>query len=310
MKRAKILAALKWAWFAAVLLAAGWYLATRYQEISTYVGTLSFGRLALSALALLGGKFLVADITRLALKKVGHPVNFFKALTITYVTQLGKYLPGGIWHFAGKFGAYRLGGLSAKKSTQALVLETAWLFSASGAAGVALLAASSGDLACRLARFLCGRGVLAAIAIGLPLAWAAGLWLFEWLFFGKQAVRGGDFLRALFELAAIWLLFGISFWLVFPAGSGYLAQITGAFSLGWLAGYAAFFAPGGIGVREALLAVLLSAYFSPAEAAIYAAVHRLLWVLAEIMLGAGSALVFGLPGQAAGAEPPAGGGEI
>jgi hypothetical protein len=301
VKREKILATLKWVWFTGVLLAAGWYLATRYQEIAAYLGTLSFGRLALSALSLLGGKFLVADITRLTLKKVDHPVGFFEALTITYVTQLGKYLPGGIWHFAGKFGVYRLNGLSAKKSTQALVLETVWLFSASGAAGISLLAASSGEFACQLARFLCDRGVLMAIAIGLPLAWVAGLWLFEWLFFGRRGVPAGDFLRVIAELAAIWLLFGVSYWLVFPAGSGFLTQITGAFSLGWLAGYAAFFAPGGIGVRELLLAVLLSAFFSPGEVAIYATVHRLLWVLAEILLGAGSALVFGMPGKSPGA---------
>ena len=62
------------------------------------------------------------------------------------------------------------------------------------------------------------------------------------------------------ELIFIWLAFGLSFWLVFPPDAGYLAQVVGAFSLSWLAGYVAFFAPGGIGVREVLLAVLLGAF--------------------------------------------------
>jgi hypothetical protein len=82
-----------------------------------------------------------------------------------------------------------------------------------------------------------------------------------------------------------------------------LAQVTGAFSLSWLAGYVAVFAPGGIGVREVLLAVLLGAFFKSGEVAIYASIHRLLWVLAEVFLGGLSALIFGLP---AGTEEPSG----
>jgi uncharacterized membrane protein YbhN (UPF0104 family) len=99
------------------------------------------------------------------------------------------------------------------------------------------------------------------------------------------------------------LVFGLSFWLVFPPNGGYLAQVTGAFSLSWLAGYIAFFAPGGIGVREVLLAILLGAFFKGEEVAIYASIHRLMWVLAEVLLGGLSALIFGLP---VGAEEPAG----
>ena len=97
------------------------------------------------------------------------------------------------------------------------------------------------------------------------------------------------------ELLFIWMAFGLSFWLVFPPDAGYLAQVVGAFSLSWLAGYIAFFAPGGIGVREVLLAVLLGAFFAGGEVAIYASIHRLLWVLAEVFLGGMSALIFGLP---------------
>jgi len=302
VKRHTILEALKWIWFVGVLLAAGWYFYSRYQEISSYLETLAFSRLALSFLVLLAGKFLVADITRLTLKKIDHPLGFFEALTITYVTQLGKYLPGGFWHYAGKFSVYRLNGLSAKKSGQALVLETVWLFSASAVAGITLLAASSRGVACQYIHFLCNPRFITAIVMGLPLVWAGGLWLFEWLFFGKRKVQSGNYMRAMVELAAIWLLFGVSYWLIFPVGSGFLPQISGAFSLGWLAGYAAFFAPGGIGVRELLLTILLSAFFSADEVALYATVHRLLWVLAEILLGAGSVLIFGMPGKSSQAD--------
>ena len=97
------------------------------------------------------------------------------------------------------------------------------------------------------------------------------------------------------QMLIIWISFGISFWLVFPLENGFLPAIAGAFSLSWVAGYVAFFAPGGIGVREYLLTIILSSFFSDNEVAIYATIHRLIWVVVEILLGAGCALLFGIP---------------
>jgi len=104
-----------------------------------------------------------------------------------------------------------------------------------------------------------------------------------------------DFLFLLLEMLVIWVSFGISFWLVFPINAGFVTAIIGAFSISWFAGYVAFFAPGGIGIREYLLTVILVSYFSSSEVAIYATVHRLIWVIVEVILGAGSALLFGIP---------------
>ena len=116
-------------------------------------------------------------------------------------------------------------------------------------------------------------------------------------FFGFKEHRYNvyEFLLLLLEVLVIWVTFGISFWLVFPLHSGFQMAITGAFSISWVAGYVAFFAPGGIGVREYLLTVILAAYFSNSEVATYATIHRLIWVVVEIVLGAGSSLLFGIP---------------
>jgi hypothetical protein len=301
--RRKFIEILKWVWIVVVLLGAGWYFYRHYQEISQYLGTISITRLVLCFFLLLAGKFALSDIARLSLKKINYSMPYTEALTITTVTQLGKYLPGGIWHFAGKFGFYKLKGISTKKTTQVMVIENLWLLSSAGVVGVVALLASSSEAACQYVRFSCSPAVANMVAVALPLVWVAGLLVFEYLFFGKQKVNTRDFILMLAELVFIWLVFGLSFWLVFPPNGGYLAQVTGAFSLSWLAGYVAVFAPGGIGIREVLLAVLLGAFFKSGKVAIYASIHRLLWVLAEVFLGGLSALIFGLP---AGAEEPSG----
>lgn len=295
MTRRKIIELLKWVWIVVVLLVAGWYFYRHYQEISQYLGTISITRLVLCFLLLLAGKLAISDISRLSLKKINYSMPYTEALTITTVTQLGKYLPGGIWHFAGKFGVYRVKGISTKNTAQAMVMENLWLLSSAGVVGVVALLASSKEIACQYLKYLCAPAIANAVAFVIPVLWITGLLVFEYLFIDKQKVNLGNFVLALAEMVFIWVVFGLSFWLVFPPNGGYFLQVMGAFSLSWLAGYVAFFAPGGIGIREMLLAVLLGAFFKSTEVTIYAAIHRLLWVLAEVFLGGLSALLFGVP---------------
>lgn len=295
MTRRKIIDILKWLWIVIVLLGAGWYFYRHFQEISQYLGTISITRLILCFLLLLTSKLVLSDISRLSLKKINYSIPYTEAMTITAVTQLGKYLPGGIWHFAGKFGIYKVKGISTKKTAQAMVIENLWLLSSAGVVGAVALLVSSKEVTCQYLRFLCAPVVANTVAFITPILWVAGLLVFEFFFFGKQKINLGEFVLALAELIFIWLIYGLSFWLIFPPNVGYLSQIIGAFSLSWLVGYVTVFAPGGIGVRELLLAVLLSAFFKSGEVAIYAAIHRLLWVLAEVFLGGLSTLLFGIP---------------
>lgn len=293
--RKKLVDALKWLWIIAVLAGAGWYFYRHYQEISAYLGTLSIPRITLCFLLLLAGKLLLSDVARLSLKKTDWKMPYPEALAITSFTQLGKYLPGGIWHFAGKFALYKVKGISTGQTTRAMIYENLWLLSSATVIGILMLLLSSDAVACEYVSFLCGGDLIKILTVGLPVLWIAGMFLFEVVFFRGRKVRAVDFLLILAEQIAIWFLFGVSYWLVFPPQGGYLPQIIGAFSLSWVAGYVAFFAPGGIGIREVLLAILLGAFFKSSEVAVYAAIHRLVWVAAEVILGAGSATLFGLP---------------
>jgi hypothetical protein len=291
----KLINYLKWFWIIAVLGGAGWYFYTHFQEISGYLATLSISRIILSTFLFLVGKFLLSDITRLSLKKVNRNIPYGEAFSITSITQLGKYLPGGIWHFAGKFGIYKVMGISTKATTQAMIYENVWLLSSASITGIVTLLASSREVFCEYLPFICDPGIARVLMVGIPVLWIAGMYLFEKIFFRGGRAPVPDFLLILFEQLATWILFGISYWLVFPVQSGFLLQIIGAFSLSWVAGYVAFFAPGGIGIREFLLAVILGGFFASREVATYATVHRLIWVFIEIVLGALSATLIGLP---------------
>jgi uncharacterized membrane protein YbhN (UPF0104 family) len=63
-----------------------------------------------------------------------------------------------------------------------------------------------------------------------------------------------------------------------------LAFYVGAFAIAWLAGLVAVYAPGGLGVREAVLVALLSSRIGAANALVLAATSRLIFILADVVL--------------------------
>ena len=99
---------------------------------------------------------------------------------------------------------------------------------------------------------------------------------------------------AVFALSGVaWLLFGAGFHLLCLALTGVaLTSLTAsiaAFTASYLAGFLAFFAPGGLGVRELGMQTMLAAYgVSPATAIVMAGASRLWLTVLEI----GPALVF------------------
>ena len=293
--RKKVLDAAKWIWFIAVIIGAGYYFKRNYQDISGYLESVSVTRVVLSFLFVFIGKFVLSDLTRISLKKIGYTISYKDALTITSITQLGKYLPGGIWHVAGKFGMYRARKVSTRNTTLAIIFENLWLLSSALVIGVVLLLSYSRDILCDFHALFCQPMVNLAILVLLPVLWIAALIIIDALFYKDRRYSIVEVPILVAQMLVIWIAFGVSFWLVFPIDSGFLTAITGAFSLSWVAGYVAFFAPGGIGIREYLLTIILASFFSSGEVAIYATVHRLIWVVVEILLGAGSTLLFGIP---------------
>ncbi len=72
--------------------------------------------------------------------------------------------------------------------------------------------------------------------------------------------------------------------LVYPITLRELPTIIGMYSLSWLMGYIVIFAPGGLGVTEGVLTLLLSYLIPSALAATIAIVFRILLLLTEVIL--------------------------
>jgi hypothetical protein len=282
--RGRFLRAAKWLWLLAVGIAVA-VLAGRYwEQISLQIGSLAWWQLLISAAAVVLGKILLGVSARRATQTQGWRPPFQTLLAIVSLSQLGKYLPGGIWHFVGRGALYAAHGQKANVIAKALILENVWQWTSALLVGALLMYSCCGHPVLPPDR---GWG-LPIIAVVLVFAW---LLLFRWSLKrcapaagatgpGKWSILGIQ--------TAAWICFGISLWALFPAplAADALVPATGAFALATLAGFLVPLAPAGLGVREVVLVALLSQQLDAGQAAICATMNRLVWLAVEGALAA------------------------
>jgi uncharacterized membrane protein YbhN (UPF0104 family) len=207
-------------------------------------------------------------------------------------SQLGKYVPGSVWQYAGRVGLARSRGVPARITVVSLAVEVGASVAAAAAVGLFVLPL-----------------VLAVpIALALVLVVALGrdrrisrraLAPLRHVVRRQSLVAREDLgvaLRAVPRVAPlyvpVWLVYGAAFCLtaraLTPIPVGDLVYLTAAFALGWIAGMVVVFAPGGIGVREAVLVALLAPRVGEAEAIVIAACSRILLTTADLAGGAGA----------------------
>jgi glycosyltransferase 2 family protein len=192
-----------------------------------------------------------------------HPELRWSALF--FKAQLGKYIPGSIWQYAGRAAGARAYGIPGRLVAKSLPIEFAASATAAGST----------------AGFLLGWwGGLILAAVGTPLILGMTI--------ARNLPATFAAIRATLLYVPVWLALGASFWLcawgLVTVPGRDLAFYTAAFAVAWLAGLFAVYAPGGLGVREGVLVALLSSRIGAADALVVAAASRLMLILADVVL--------------------------
>jgi hypothetical protein len=288
--------ALKWLWLVGVVGVAAYYAIKNFDEVQEKLRSFSISSILVSVLLLSVGKLLLAELSKRSVRAEKWEPSFREMFYINSLTQLAKYIPGGIWHFVGRLGIYRANRLDMKEASVAIVVENSWLVGSAFVVGVMMsfpyLARTYLDLS--QLQNLAGIHVLALLI--MVALWVVALWLVER--FRDRVVSPSwvslswNFLLQL----AIWALIGASFLALQFEGQdlAYFGLVVGGFSLSWAVGYVTVFAPGGLGAREAVLAAVFASVIPPQDTLILAAVHRIIWVGTELLLGGCAALAVAL----------------
>jgi len=247
---------------------------------------------------------LMGLIPWLALRHLGVRQSVRKVMGLYFLSQLAKYIPGGIWAYPGRMVAYEKSGVGRVQAILSVSREVVALFLGSAAvalAGVFLkvqmplwmqAATVFGILSC-------------AAAVILTLVPAVWRWLSRIPFLRRSALAVLGDVGGTFNLRWLpgTLVISLVFWLA--AGWGFLQLVRAVapaapigwleagsiFALAWCVGFVIVFLPAGFGAREIVLSYLLSGYVSTADALTIALLARFWWMAAEALYVALSPLL-------------------
>ncbi|HET7042051.1 MAG TPA: lysylphosphatidylglycerol synthase domain-containing protein [Gemmatimonadales bacterium] len=241
---------------------------------------------------------LQIEVWRRVVQALGFRLRWVQAARVCTVSNLGKYIPGKVWAIAGAALLAQREGVAAGAAVAAAVLLQG-LALASGVAVSAFLAPDVlGGLAPGLRATIWVVGALAvagSFTLSIPPARAVIQRLLPARVPPLPTLAPGVLAGALAVNGLVWGATGLSFvWLARGLLDGVTipwALATAVFTLSYIAGLIAVFAPGGLLVRESLVVLLLQGLVGPKIALALALASRVLLTCAEL----GAALPF-LPG--------------
>lgn len=276
---------------AALLLRRGFQLGDVLVERLTKISVAAFG----AALVLygIGAAALGFAWVLLARAAAASPVHARPLFVAHLRSQLAKYLPGNVFHFAYRHVAARREGLGHRALGGALAFESILLVAAAATLASGVAADPRLESVTPWLRWVVRAAPLVAIAVALAGAFAMRR-------FGSADARVSRTLSAfamvftidvgffLLAASALRLLCAQPDLLPFAAWCGWLA-------LAWIAGYVTPGAPGGLGLREAVLVLGLGPVLGEAEALAIAFAYRLVTIGADALL---AGIGFGLRDRA------------
>ena len=271
--RARVAA--QWAWMALVAVFTVRFVIRHGLELGALDVAASWGTWLGGLAWILAAKVLLSLMVHAAWRTAGAGLDLSSAAYTYNLSQLPKYVPGGVWPYLNRVQLARARDVELPRIWGGLAVETAFLLGGAlvmavvalpDAVAVALGPSSSAWGWAGWARWL-GGGALGAV-------WVAAL---------VRTPRRRAFLAATAWALAAWACIGLSFHHVVEGmvGPTRWAPVAGIFSLAWAAGFVAVFSPAGLGVREGVLLAGMSAYGSPSLVAALVVVHRLLYVAAD-----------------------------
>ena len=211
----------------------------------------------------------------------GERLGYRPALRIWTISNLGRYLPGKVWSVAGLAVLAQREGVAGWASVGAAIAMQAIAVGS----GVAIAAAT-------VPGTLSAPGIL--IAAGIAATTVGALALPRAVAVVARVTRRPD-LRPLPIGAVVlagaattisWLGYGVAFWLLARGTLGAtalgLAPAVGVFAAGYITGLLALFAPGGVGVREAVFIALLAPSVGSGGAIVLGIASRVLLTLTEV----------------------------
>ena len=275
------------------------YLARNWTVVVAHPWRIHWTRLTLATVCILVAYSAFVLCWRRILGHLGGRLSVRDAHRVWYIGNLARYVPGKVLQLAGTAYLARAKGVGTVLTVGSVVVAQLFVIVAGLALAVVGLPGPALPLPGGPAAGLAVAGGLALLLL-TPLfdrAHRLGLRLVGQ---GEAHVRVPMTTRValLCGYLAAWIVFGLGFALFVRAvadpGTGSTATLMGICAAGYLAGWAAVFVPGGLGVREGVYALLLAEVLPGPVAAAVAVLSRIWLTALELLVALLLALRYGI----------------
>lgn len=277
--------------FLVAVVGFGWlWLRDDWADVVAAMREVSAGSVVASLLLVLVGLALTGVVWVRCLTRFGQEVPLAPAMSVFFVGQLGKYIPGSVWSLGAQAQMATRYGVPARTTVAAGLVFLGWNVVTAG------FVTSVGVLAGSIPAVPLWAGVLgivlALLGMAPPVVNAAGSWVAGDGRRLRLTLRDCAVVAAL--LLVTWFLYGRALFAVSPPGTAttYSAGIAMvAFTAAYAVGVLVVLAPAGLGAREAVLTVVLTPFLGVGGAAAAALLTRLVHTAADFAIAGAAWLV-------------------
>ncbi|CAM3579749.1 lysylphosphatidylglycerol synthase domain-containing protein [Occultella aeris] len=281
----------RWVFLAVALGAAVLAVATQWDAVSAAVAQIRPGTLLLCLL--ISVVYVVATMLswRAVLTDLGSPVRIRTASSIFFLSQLGKYVPGGVWNIVA---AAELGAdaeIPRRRSLSVMVVSILVSIVTGLALAVVGIVLSPAEVAQQF--------WWVALAVPVFLVMLIPPVLNRILTFAlrmlkrpplEHPISGGGVVRSSAWALVGWLLAGLQVWLIatavgMTASAQTFALAAGGYALAWVVGFLVVFVPAGVGAREVVLGAVLYGQLAPGGVLATVLVSRVLLTVVDVLFG-------------------------
>lgn len=200
---------------------------------------------------------------RALIDRLGYKISFGNALWIISSSQIAKYVPGGIWFAVGRVYLGRSEKIKEEVVAFSVVVETGLTFLA-GILLVLLSFSTIGREAIGNLLFIVPAFFLFLIALYPPFLnrlTNTALRIIKRPPIDLNIPYSSILLLSVYFLG-LWIAQVMGFYFlinaIYPLPMSKIFDLTAVYILSWMTGFVVIFAPGGLGVREGMMTLLLS----------------------------------------------------
>jgi uncharacterized membrane protein YbhN (UPF0104 family) len=223
------------------------------------------------------------------MRALGSPITFTQSCWMIATTQIAKYIPGRVWYMVGRVYVGKKEKMSGESLAVSMIMDTCLLIISVGS--IFLISTIIAGNYSFTNLLICSIPLLIAFIILIPR-------ILSWII--KHCLR--ILKKPMVELTlsylqnlklSIWFfilwfaqIIGFYFLInaIYTVSLSEIFTLAAAYALSWLAGFVVIFAPGGLGVREGMMTLLLSSILPTSLAIAISFIARVWITIFEIFI--------------------------